>query len=199
MSILLGIGVVTTLTTLYLGRKGWQAFHRIVGITPGVLTYQPDQPLLPSTKRWQQLSLNKQHVENLSEPQRQQLQSIDKKADHYQNHQAALQKKNTTSTNAMSKNTTPTNIVPALTESQFVLQKMLHIRLPEILDSHYHLATLSTDTNQASSEKRHEADALLQKGLNSIEQRLDDLLEQIERQHLQALRVMDSYISKHDR
>lgn len=40
MSILIGIGIVTTVTTFYLGRKGWQAFHKAVGISPGVLTYQ---------------------------------------------------------------------------------------------------------------------------------------------------------------
>ena len=38
MSILIGVGVVTTVTVVYLGKKGWQALHKAVGITPGVLT-----------------------------------------------------------------------------------------------------------------------------------------------------------------
>ena len=47
MSVLIGVGIVTTVTTIYLGRKGWHAFHKMVGITPGVLTYQDSNaPLL---------------------------------------------------------------------------------------------------------------------------------------------------------
>ena len=63
MSILIGIGIVTTVTTFYLGRKGWQAFHKAVGISPGVLTYQDyDAPLSLATLSLQQLTLNKQHL-----------------------------------------------------------------------------------------------------------------------------------------
>ncbi|WP_261870514.1 hypothetical protein [Psychrobacter sp. JCM 18901] len=66
MSILIGIGIVTTVTTFYLGRKGWQAFHKAVGISPGVLTYQDyDAPLSLATLSLQQLTLNKQHLKKL--------------------------------------------------------------------------------------------------------------------------------------
>ncbi|MEL0621350.1 hypothetical protein V6252_13150, partial [Psychrobacter proteolyticus] len=63
MSILIRIGIVTTVTTFYLGRKGGQAFHKAVGISPGVLTYQDyNAPLSLATVSWQQLTLNKQHL-----------------------------------------------------------------------------------------------------------------------------------------
>ena len=79
MSILIGIGIVTTITTFYLGKKGWHALHKAVGITPGVLTYQDDHaPLSLATLSWQQLSLNKKHLKSLSEQQLRQLQHIDR-------------------------------------------------------------------------------------------------------------------------
>ena len=59
MSVLIGVGIVTTVTTIYLGRKGWHALHKMVGITPGVLTYQDDNALLSLTSiNWHQLNLN---------------------------------------------------------------------------------------------------------------------------------------------
>ena len=46
MSLLIGIALVSTLGVAYIGRKGWYAFHRAVGITPGTLTYTPSsEPL----------------------------------------------------------------------------------------------------------------------------------------------------------
>ena len=64
MSILIGIGIVTTVTTFYLGRKGWHALHKAVGITPGVLIYQDDHaPLSLATLSWEQLNLNKEKIE----------------------------------------------------------------------------------------------------------------------------------------
>ena len=184
MSILIGVGVVATVSVFYLGRKGWHAFHKMVGITPGVLTYQDSNaPLLLTSLNWQQLDLNKKHLEVLSDKQLRQLQNIDKKVANYHNYQNELEAQNVTS---------------AINEQQFVLHKMLHIRLPEMLASHYHLANINISNRTKNGQKQAEASRLLQEVLDSIEQRLDGLLERMEEQHLQELRVMKNYIHSQD-
>ena len=184
MSILLGVGVVTTVGVFYLGRKGWHALHKMVGITPGVLIYQDSNaPLLLTSLNWQQLNFNKKHLEALSDKQLRQLQHIDKKVANYHNYQNELEAQNVTS---------------AINEQQFVLHKMLHTRLPEMLASHYHLANINVSNRTKNGQKQTEAGRLLQEVLDSIEQRLDGLLERMEEQHLQELRVMKNYIHSHD-
>ena len=189
MSILIGIGIVTTVTTFYLGKKGWHALHKAVGISPGVLTYQDyDAPLSLSKLSWQQLNLNKKYLKDLSEPQLRQLKRIDEKVTRYQAYQKSLPAQHKT---------------PAVTEQQFVLNKMLHTRLPETLASHHHLVNVNRNIHNrsgdnVSSDNKAEASELLQSVLNNIEQRLDRLLEQMESQQLQELRVMRNYINSHD-
>ena len=184
MSILLGVGVVTTVSVFYLGRKGWHALHKMVGITPGVLTYQDSNaPLLLTSLNWQQLDLNKKHLEALSDKQLRQLQHIDKKVANYHNYQNELEAQDVTS---------------AINEQQFVLHKMLHTRLPEMLASHYHLANINISNHTKNRQKQAEAGRLLQEVLDSIEQRLDGLLERMEEQRLQELRVMKNYIHSHN-
>ena len=184
MSVLIGIGIVTTVTTFYLGRKGWHALHKMVGITPGVLTYQDDNALLSLTSiNWHQLNLNKKHLKVLPDKQLRQLQRIDEKVSNYQSYQKALQAQNKT---------------PALTEQQFVLNKFLHTRLPEMLASHYQLVNMNRINNESNQQKKAEASELLQEALSNIEQRLDGLLAQIEVQQLQELRVMKNYIDSHN-
>ena len=184
MSILIGVGVVTTVSVFYLGRKGWYALHKMVGITPGVLTYQDSNaPLLLTSLNWQQLNLNKKHLEVLSDKQLRQLQHIDKKVANYHKYQNELEAQ---------------NVISAINEQQFVLHKMLNIRLPEMLASHYHLANINISNRTKNGQKQTEAGRLLQEVLDSIEQRLDGLLERMEEQHLQELRVMKNYIHSHD-
>ena len=184
MSILIGVGVVATVSVFYLGRKGWHALHRMVGITPGVLIYQDSNaPLLLTSLNWQQLNLNKKHLEVLSDKQLRQLQNIDKKVANYHNYQNELEAQ---------------NVISAINEQQFVLHKMLHIRLPEMLASHYHLANINISNRTKNGQKQTEASRLLQEVLDNIEQRLDGLLERMEEQHLQELRVMKNYIHSHD-
>ena len=184
MSILLGVGVVTTVGVFHLGRKGWHALHKMVGITPGVLTYQDSNaPLLLTSLNWQQLNLNKKHLEVLSDKQLRQLQHIDKKVANYHNYQNELEAQ---------------NVISAINEQQFVLHKMLNIRLPEMLASHYHLANINISNRTKNGQKQTEASRLLQEVLDNIEQRLDGLLERMEEQHLQELRVMKNYIHSHD-
>lgn len=202
MSILIGIGIVTTVTTFYLGRKGWQALHKAVGITPGVPTYQDyDASLslstlspsalspstLLSTIHWQQLTLNTEHLKVLSEPQLRQLKGIDEKVNSYHNYQKEQQAQHKT---------------PEFTESQFVLHKLLHTRLPETLASYYYLtkadiSTTNISTNNVSNGKKAEANELLQQVFNNIESRLDRLLAQEDARHLQDLRVMTRYMDSH--
>jgi len=184
MSILLGVGVVTTVGVFYLGRKGWHALHKMVGITPGVLIYQDSNaPLLLTSLNWQQLNLNKKHLEVLSDKQLRQLQHIDKKVANYHNYQNELEAQ---------------NVISAINEQQFVLHKMLNIRLPEMLASHYHLANINISNRTKNGQKQTEASRLLQEVLDNIEQRLDGLLERMKEQHLQELRVMKNYIHSHD-
>ena len=184
MSILIGVGVVATVSVFYLGRKGWYALHKMVGITPGVLTYQDSNaPLLLTSLNWQQLDLNKKHLEVLSDKQLRQLQNIDKKVANYHNYQNELEAQDVTS---------------AINEQQFVLHKMLHTRLPEMLASHYHLANINISNRTKNGQTQAEAGRLLQEILDNIEQRLDGVLERMEEQHLQELRVMKNYIHSHD-
>lgn len=184
MSILIGTGIVATAAALYLGKKGWHALHKAVGITPGVLTYQESNAALSlATTSWQQLKLNKKHLQDIPEQQLKQLQSIDNKVTYYQRYQ---------------KSQSAQNKVPAATEQQFVLNKLLQTRLPEMLASHHHLMNTYASTDHASDEKRIEANRLLQKMLDNIEQRLDILMAQIETQHLQDLKAMDGYMDSHD-
>lgn len=184
MSILIGIGIVTTVTTIYLGRKSWHVLHKMVGITPGVLTYQHDNTPLPLTSiNWQQLNLNKKHLKVLPDNQIRQLHRIDEKVSNYQSYQKTLQAQNKTL---------------AVTEQQFVLNKMLHTRLPEMLASHYQIVSINRSNNESNQQKKAEASELLQEALSNIEQRQDDLLKQVEVRQLQELRVMNSYINSHD-
>ena len=184
MNILIGIGIVTTVTTIYLGRKSWHVLHKMVGITPGVLTYQHDNTPLPLTSiNWQQLNLNKKHLKVLPDNQIRQLHRIDEKVSNYQSYQKTLQAQNKTL---------------AVTEQQFVLNKMLHTRLPEMLASHYQIVSINRSNNESNQQKKAEASELLQEALSNIEQRQDDLLKQIEVRQLQELRVMNSYINSHD-
>ena len=179
MSILLGVGVITTVGVLYLGKKGWHAFHRMVGITPGVLVYQsPDQPMALSDMTWQTLALNTDHLQHLPATQLQQIQRIDQKTKLYQaQYQTQLSRQ-------------------TLTEQQFVLHKLLHTRLPQMLASYHQLHAASAQS--MSQTKRNEAGQLLQEALDNIEQRLDALMEQSQNQHLQDLKVMKRYMDSHN-
>ena len=179
MSILLGVGVITTVGILYLGKKGWHAFHRMVGITPGVLVYQsPDQPIALSDMTWHTLALNTDHLQHLPAAQLRQIQHIDQKSKCYQEqYQTQIDSQ-------------------TLTEQQFVLHKLLHTRLPQMLASYHQLYTASAQS--VSQTKLTEAGQLLQEALDNIEQRLDSLMEQSQSQHLQDLKVMKRYMDSHN-
>lgn len=139
MSVLIGVGIATTITAIYLGRKGWKALHKAAGITPGVLEYHDyNAPLSLSKVSWQELKLNKKHLLGLPDHQLRQLQRIDKKVTSYQAYQKTQPDQEKTS---------------AVTEQQFVLNKMLHTRLPEVLASHYNLATINSNTSNSTTQQ----------------------------------------------
>ena len=183
MSILIGIGIVTTVSVFYLGRKGWYAFHKAVGITPGVFVYHDTHtPLALSSISWQQLNFNKKHLKSLADVQLRQLYSIDEKVASYHAYQAEIKSQEKT---------------PAITEQQFVLHKMLHTRLPEMLSSYYQLTTIRSNAKSVNNKSPDEAGKLLQEVLDNIEKRLDGLLEQMQKEQLQNLRAMKNYIDSH--
>lgn len=185
MSVLIGVGIITSVSIFYLGRKGWHAFHKAVGITPGVLVYQDvNAPLSLSNISWQQLNLNKKHLETLGDSQLRQLQCIDEKVASYYHYQLELKSQKKT---------------PALSEAQFVLHKMLQTRLPELLSSYYQLTIIKSNTKSVNNQSRDEAGKLLQEVLDSIEQRLNSLSEQLEQQQLQDMQVMKRYMDSHNR
>jgi len=186
MSVLIGVGIATTVGVIYIGRKGWHALHKAVGITPGVLVYQdPNKPLSVADMRWRQLTLDPKYLAPLTQRQLQQLQRIDNRVAVYSDYQQSLAQQNITAT---------------MTEQQFVLHKLLHTRLPEMLASYYYLLKQNTNydntikSNHSKSSQQDEAQQLLQAMLDNIEARLDSLLEQMENHHLQDLRVMKQYM-----
>ena len=75
---------------------------------------------------------------------------------------------------------------------------MVHTRLPELLSSYYQLTIIKSNAKSVNNQSRDEAGKLLQDVLDKIEQRLDSLLEQMEQQQLQDLRIMKSYIDSHN-
>ena len=190
MIVWLTIGVISVITSLYLGRKGWHALHKAVGISPGVLIYQhPNAPLFLPDMTWQKLTLNQQHLTVLSNKQLLQLQRLDDKISAYQQYQHEL--------NAQ-------NLIRILTEDHFIMQKWIEIRLPQLLASYYHVQPgiskkgtkeqfITTDNINGLT-----ASQLLQESLDNIEQRLDNLLAQIETRHLQELKVMQRYMNEHN-
>ena len=183
MSILIGIGIVTTVSVFCLGRKGWYAFHKAVGITPGVLVYHDiHTPLALSSISWQQLNFNKKHLKSLADSQLRQLHRIDEKVASHHAYQTELKLQKKT---------------PAITEQQFILHKMLHTRLPEMLSSYYQLTIMNSNAKSVNNQSRNEASKLLQEVLDNIEKRLDGLLEQMEKDQLQDLRAMKNYVDSH--
>lgn len=187
MSIMLAIGALISVASFYLAKKAWQGLHKAVGISPGVLIYKnPDAPLVPANLSWQQLTLDQQHLSLLSDQQLRQLQAIDQHRANYQRYQYQQHQHQ-----QQQQQLAAQNITPAITEQQFILHKLLHTRLAEMLASYYHLVSVSS-----SASKQAEAGQLLQDLLDNIEQRQVSLLAQIEDSHLQDLRIMKRYMDK---
>ena len=64
MSVLIGaVGIAAVVAAGYVGRKGWLAFHRAVGISPGTLKYVEPSQLPPPPML--QLTLTEAQIDGL--------------------------------------------------------------------------------------------------------------------------------------
>lgn len=199
MSVLIGaVGIVAVAAAGYVGRKGWLAFHRAVGISPGTLKYVEPSQLPPPPML--QLTLKEDQISGLPPMIIEQLLRIDGKADIFQ------QWRN---------DTIKAGQTPATTEEEFVVSKLLSTRLPELIDSYqriaHHEALVQQATDRATSATRHnttldnenkmsqskeQALALLWQVLMQIEGKLDQLLEGCQTEALQELEVMQRYLEQ---
>ena len=210
MIISVAVGVVAVLTTAYVAKKSWQAFHRMVGITPGQVTYiSADSAvdklahLADATLVWQQLQLDNEYLEYLPVLQIQHLQRIDTKMQAYETWQhQSLQE--TGSLGKQQKSFSTANLsANMLTEEAFLLKKLIADRLPEALGRYHLLAknqALTSALSPSTKQSQHLAEALqvLQTLLERIEKNLDKLLEQYEQEQLQNLRAMQRYLDSRE-
>lgn len=198
MSVLIGAGVVAVVAAGYVGRKGWLALHRAVGITPGTLKYVPPSQLPPPPML--QLTLAEPQIKDLPPVIMERLLRIDGKADVFQQLR----------TEAMDAGQTP-----ATSEDEFVVNKLLQTRLPELINSYQriarqealiqqanHRAVSSQHANSAAStstemsESKAQALAVLLEVLITIETKLDALLERYQNDALQDMQVMRRYLQQ---
>lgn len=186
MSVIIGAGVIGTLILGYVGRKGWLAFHRAVGITPGTLKYvEPSQLPPPEMIR---LDLDNNLIQNLPPVVIEQLMRIDNKADVYQAWRDDRQQSGRT---------------VSTTEDEFVIQKLLNTRLPEVIQSYQNIVRHDNrlqqsnhlkNVNSVMSKNQTDALNLLLELLVKIEEKLDVLLSQCQKDALQEMQVMNRYL-----
>lgn len=190
MSILFSAGAViaTTLGVVYASIKGWHAFHRAVGITPGTLEYVPpsSEPELPNLL---QLNIDKSVLPLLPPSVLSQLSRIDNKADIYQQWRDALTQQGHT---------------VAANEAQFVVRKLLSERIPAMLSDYQTLAQHQQRIADMDSANDQNLDSalpaltLLTELLDLTESRLDILLDQCRDSSYQELVIMKRYLDKLD-
>ncbi|MDO5767992.1 MAG: hypothetical protein Q4P13_00680 [Psychrobacter sp.] len=167
----------------YIGRKGWYAFHKAVGITPGTMYYTPpSQAPLPVLI---ELEIDKTVLAHLPSSALELLTRIDHKADIYQQWLDDL---------AQQGRQLPSS------EEQFIVRKILSERLPDMLKDYQTLAQhqqrLSKLQQTTEQQNMAAALALLIELLDSTEKRLDQLLAQCQDSHYQELKVMRRYLDK---
>lgn len=198
MSVLIGVGVVAVVAAGYVGRKGWLAFHRAVGITPGTLKYVEPSQLPPPPML--QLTLVDDQIKGLPPAIVEQLLRIDGKADILQQWRNEAAQAGQT---------------PIVSEDEFMVSKLLQSRLPELIESYqriaHHEELLQQAANRASttayanrqahseermSENKAQALGLLLEVLMKIETKLDGLLEGCQSEALQQMQVMQRYLDQ---
>ncbi|SUD90009.1 hypothetical protein [Psychrobacter phenylpyruvicus] len=198
MSVLIGVGVVAVVAAGYVGRKGWLAFHRAVGITPGTLKYVEPAQLPPPPML--QLTLVDDQIKGLPPAIVEQLLRIDGKADIFQQWRNDAIK---------------AGQIPMVSEDEFMVSKLLQSRLPELIESYqriaHHEELLQQAANRAStsayanrqvrseeqmSENKAQALGLLLEVLMKIETKLDGLLEGCQSEALQQMQVMQRYLDQ---
>lgn len=210
MIVSIGVGAVALLTTVYVGKKSWQAFHRMVGITPGQVTYVAADTRVDNLAHlgnaaliWQQLQLDSDYLEYLPAAQIQHLQRIDTKMQAYESWQQSLPQSLPQSNSKHSSKQPQILAANMPTEEAFLLQKLITERLPEAL-ARYHLIAknqvLTTAVSPSAERAQHLAEALqvLQTLLTRIEVNLDKVLAQYEQEQLQNLRAMQRYLDSRE-
>lgn len=115
MGVVLGIVAVLGVGGAYVLRKGWLAFHKAVGITPGTMIYVPPEQYQPVLLH---LPLDKNQLMALPVTMRQKLAQIDQKAQRLQSYHDK-----------------PSLHYPD--ERRFVLVRLLQNELPQAI-GHYH-------------------------------------------------------------
>lgn len=198
MSVLIGVGAVAVLVAGYVGRKGWLAFHRAVGITPGTLKYVEPSQLPPPPML--QLTLVSDQIKGLPPAIVEQLLRIDGKADIFQQWRNDAIKAGQTL---------------MVSEDEFMISKLLQSRLPELIENYQRIArhedllqqatdrasTAAYNNRQVSSEEqisetKAQALGLLLEVLIKIETKLDSLLEGCQSEALQQMQVMQRYLDQ---
>jgi len=184
MSVVIGAGVLTLIAAGYVGRKGWLAFHRAVGITPGKMKYIESSQQQPKIR---QLSLSAERMQDLPPSVLQQLQRIDTKAQLLQQWRDEL---------------TQSGQTPAVSEEEFLVNKLLKERLPELLTNYQRLArhdTVLQQTQPDSPTQSHGEGSALNlvfELLITIEAKLDALLTRYQHNTLQDMQVMQRYLQQ---
>lgn len=193
MGVVLGIVAVLGVGGAYVLRKGWFAFHKAVGITPGTMIYVPPEQYQPVLLH---LPLDKNQLMALPVTMRQRLAQIDQKAQRLQSY-----------------HDTPSLHYPD--ERRFILVKLLQNELPQAI-GHYHryqherLSKHSSDVSKFNVKKvdvnkvdvnkvdmpkaDDESLQLLEHIMMNVESRLDALLDDHESDSLHELNVIKRYL-----
>lgn len=193
MGVVLGIVAVLGVGGAYVLRKGWLAFHKAVGITPGTMIYVPPEQYQPVLLH---LPLDKNQLMALPVTMRQKLAQIDQKAQRLQSYHDK-----------------PSLHYPD--ERRFVLVRLLQNELPQAI-GHYHryqherLSKYSSDVSKFDVNKvdvnkvdvkkvdmpkaDDESLQLLEHIMMNVESRLDALLDDHESDSLHELNVIKRYL-----
>ena len=193
MGVVLGVVAVLAVGGAYVLRKGWFAFHKAVGITPGTMIYVPPEQYQPVLLH---LPLDKNQLMALPVTMRQRLAQIDQKAQRLQSYHDK-----------------PSLHYPD--ERRFILVKLLQNELPQAI-GHYHryqherLSKHSSDVSKFDVNKvdvnkvdvnkvdmpkaDDESLQLLEHIMMNVESRLDALLDDHESDSLHELNVIKRYL-----
>ena len=193
MGVVLGVVAVLAVGGAYVLRKGWFAFHKAVGITPGTMIYVPPEQYQPVLLH---LPLDKNQLMALPVTMRQRLAQIEQKAQRLQSYHDK-----------------PSLHYPD--ERRFILVKLLQNELPQAI-GHYHryqherLSKHSSDVSKFDVNKvdvnkvdvnkvdmpkaDDESLQLLEHIMMNVESRLDALLDDHESDSLHELNVIKRYL-----
>lgn len=160
----------------YVLRRGWLAFHKAVGITPGTMIYLPPEQYQPVLLH---LSLDNDELMALPVTLRQRLADIDQKSQRLQSYREQVSLHGT---------------LP-VDERHFVLAKLLQNELPQAI-GHYnrHQHKRLTRKMSRADDVNDDATQLLEHIMLNVEGRLDELLNECQQDSLHKLGVIKRYL-----